>query len=402
VCFVADERTNVAEKQTSEVENHWNSLEPLFVTETFCIDEELIKNALQIASASSSEVLIIEVVENVSEGYLDTEMKDCSAQGYHEDGGDAAKAIDITDLSWNFNGSLTENRNVGEVDPLTTYYPTCDEDSKVTLLVASASTTEKSNADTKSTRKGTRNAVVIPDHINVLNGAHGEPTLFECTICCGKKFKVKANVKYHAYCGSDKPKPFKCEQCSREFITKSHYEYHLRTHTGERPFQCQVCKKCFYQKSKLTRHFRIHTGEKRFKCKDCGRNFAQAQSLMNHRNISPHTRKRFFKSDVCQKTFNSLSLRRVNFTPFSIASSYLIAIRTNEEVTISSINKKPIHFKCGICDRGFRDKRDARRHIMIHSGERPFPCPVCNRDFRRKDNLRRHVKRLHKDFTEKA
>jgi KRAB domain-containing zinc finger protein len=46
-----------------------------------------------------------------------------------------------------------------------------------------------------------------------------------------KKFKTKAHIKYHEFCQNGE-KPFKCEQCGQGFIAKSHYEYHLRTHTG--------------------------------------------------------------------------------------------------------------------------------------------------------------------------
>jgi stress-induced morphogen len=393
VFIVADERINVAVKQKSELASHGNDLEMLVKTEPLPVDEELIKVAVKIEPASSSQEFALEDVEiYASEEFIEVETEDGSAEGYHEDGGDAAVVNeDNIMLFLNENDSFSENSDVGEEDPLMTDYRTCDEDTKVTLPVASASTIEQINEDTKSTEK--RNPVVFSDHIRVITGAPGEPTMFKCTICASK-FKVKAHVKYHEYCAdSNKPKPFKCEQCSREFITKSHYEYHLRTHTGERPFQCQVCKKDFNQKSKLTRHARVHSGEKRFKCNLCGKNFVHSESLRTHRSRR-HVENPFFKCDICQVSFE---------TSKALGKHHLTHVKyTREEATTTTTHKKQPLCKCGECGRSFSARRDLVRHLLTHTEERPFSCLVCDTKFRRKDNLTRHMKAAHKDFTEPA
>ena len=55
------------------------------------------------------------------------------------------------------------------------------------------------------------------------------------------------------------------------YSTMQYLETHGRTHAGERPFKCEDCGKEFKSKSELTVHLRIHTGEKPFHCEICGK-----------------------------------------------------------------------------------------------------------------------------------
>ncbi|KAL8584179.1 hypothetical protein ACOMHN_034865 [Nucella lapillus] len=45
---------------------------------------------------------------------------------------------------------------------------------------------------------------------------------------------------------------------------------------------------------------------------------------------------------------------------------------------------------CQYCGRGFSKKEYLRRHLRIHTGERPYRCVVCQLSFRRSHHLRRH------------
>merc|ERR1719295_375987 len=75
---------------------------------------------------------------------------------------------------------------------------------------------------------------------------------------------------------------FHCNICNRSFSGKQHFEYHMRTHTGEKPFSCPTCGKAFRAKHSLKNHIRIHTGERPYQCKQCGKWFRQLGVMKNH------------------------------------------------------------------------------------------------------------------------
>ncbi|XP_061620869.1 zinc finger protein 84-like isoform X2 [Phyllopteryx taeniolatus] len=52
------------------------------------------------------------------------------------------------------------------------------------------------------------------------------------------------------------------------------------------------------------------------------------------------------------------------------------------------------HWKCSHCDKTFGGKTDRRRHMMIHTGEKPFSCSDCGKRFSQRGHLNSH-KRTH-------
>ncbi|XP_068998401.1 zinc finger protein 2-like [Embiotoca jacksoni] len=48
--------------------------------------------------------------------------------------------------------------------------------------------------------------------------------------------------------------------------------------------------------------------------------------------------------------------------------------------------------KCTVCGRVFKYMSDVKRHLKIHTGERPFPCNTCGRRFFMKQHLKAHIR----------
>lgn len=48
-------------------------------------------------------------------------------------------------------------------------------------------------------------------------------------------------------------------------------------------------------------------------------------------------------------------------------------------------------YACPVCGREFADKKDFRRHYMIHTGEKPFHCTLCPYSARQKSSLKSHI-----------
>nr|CDS35099.1 hypothetical protein HmN_000991900 [Hymenolepis microstoma] len=59
-----------------------------------------------------------------------------------------------------------------------------------------------------------------------------------------------------------KPRPYRCDQCGRQFSTCTLLFQHRRIHSGSIPYVCRYCERKFTQISHVQQHGRMYTGEK--------------------------------------------------------------------------------------------------------------------------------------------
>lgn len=65
----------------------------------------------------------------------------------------------------------------------------------------------------------------------------------------------------------------------------------------------------------------------------------------------------------------------------------------NSADTANGVKKK--RFSCHICSKTFGWTTDLKRHILIHTGERPFKCTMCFATFTRNFLLQKHKTKIH-------
>ena len=51
--------------------------------------------------------------------------------------------------------------------------------------------------------------------------------------------------------------------------------------------------------------------------------------------------------------------------------------------------------KCLSCDRIYEHMHKMKRHVLKHTGERPWVCGVCGRGFTSKENRNKHLMTQH-------
>uniref|UniRef100_A0A1A9WXS5 C2H2-type domain-containing protein n=1 Tax=Glossina brevipalpis TaxID=37001 RepID=A0A1A9WXS5_9MUSC len=58
-----------------------------------------------------------------------------------------------------------------------------------------------------------------------------------------------------------------------------------------------------------------------------------------------------------------------------------------------SDQRERVFFECFLCGKKVQSSYNLRRHMMIHTGERPFSCDLCDRKFREFSDLKKHRRR---------
>ncbi|KAM3187310.1 hypothetical protein ACTXT7_002549 [Hymenolepis weldensis] len=95
------------------------------------------------------------------------------------------------------------------------------------------------------------------------------PTL-QCTQAKSKKqrqvcFSRQDLSTHNSTTHKQDPRPYRCDQCGRQFSTCAYLSQHRRIHSGIKPYVCRYCDRKFTQLSHVQQHERIHTGEKPYK-----------------------------------------------------------------------------------------------------------------------------------------
>ena len=77
---------------------------------------------------------------------------------------------------------------------------------------------------------------------------------------CNKVYYTKFNLRRHINSYHLELKNFKCDICSKSFVSKQNLKDHHYIHSGEKPFLCPEigCKKRFRQTSQLNVHLKTH------------------------------------------------------------------------------------------------------------------------------------------------
>ncbi|KAL8566493.1 hypothetical protein ACOMHN_012312 [Nucella lapillus] len=165
----------------------------------------------------------------------------------------------------------------------------------------------------------------------------------------------------------------------------------MHTESRGRPYQCGVCGKAFLWFSHYNEHVRVHSGKKRFVCKLCGTNFLTHRFMRRHM-LRVHKVQADLECELCGETFQSgAALRthgRVHSTRMDLKHGQGGRIKRVKRLRQTHSGEV---FKCEECYKSFKSNGRLQMHKEMHGG-RNLICDECGRSFTRLCDLGNHKK----------
>ncbi|KAM8921243.1 zinc finger protein 770 [Pelodytes ibericus] len=193
------------------------------------------------------------------------------------------------------------------------------------------------------------------------------------------------NQQYRNLKITPRKRPYSCDACSKQFETPSKLQRHCLIHTGQKPFQCLDCSKSFRQLVHLERHRMTH--QLPFRCPVCHRHFKNLETFLKHQRLhNDFTARR--SATACQKKFRMAPVYCFSCCRTFATEENRQRHRCGFEDGIA--NKKTEHQRCEGCSKVFQSRSKLERHMLIHTGQKPFACAHCGKTFRQKTHLKIH------------
>jgi len=219
--------------------------------------------------------------------------------------------------------------------------------------------------------------------------------------------------------------PFKCDVCSKGFVSNVHLKVHKSVCHGNRAVSnvtCDICGKKFITKYQFEIHYRAHAkdNEKRQNQNTNNHNnevveIVQPQHLNNTQSRSSDNNApkngvrrpscRYFCSH-CKKWFLDMNLFHLHRSMYHInvkgerfrANECEICLTEFHDVLtlqqhVDEIRHKPEdgkRYQCSVCRKCFAQKKNMRTHNRMHVGQKPFTCDLCPASFFCSKGLKSH------------
>lgn len=180
-------------------------------------------------------------------------------------------------------------------------------------------------------------------------------------------------------------------RCWSSCHTADEQEEQYITDKDLKPFQCKFCNRSFRLELNLARHHKMHRNPKQLGSPNSVQNSIHgemsdseaikdlcepSQADLNELNIvvKPENWSENYSNYVPQELITSVGQWRENCST------------TRQQQRINTLHQ------CHTCLKCFPSVSKLQRHMMTHTGQRPFGCEMCGKRFRQKTHLRVHCR----------
>ncbi|XP_049284089.1 zinc finger protein 770-like [Anopheles funestus] len=170
----------------------------------------------------------------------------------------------------------------------------------------------------------------------------------------------------------------KCYFCGVTFDSSLKFTHHLPSHFNDVPYTCTECDGLVFKTVReASKHISYHDANERpFQCRICTLRFPTRMNSLTH-----------------ERKMHRFKLKRMEAKPVNGSSKRKTADKRNKPSSHKASRKaseKRAEHGCEICGRKFTAKKNLTRHLMIHTGEKPFKCDRCDRSYRQAGELKKH------------
>ena len=141
----------------------------------------------------------------------------------------------------------------------------------------------------------------------------------------------------------------------------------------------------------MKRHLLVHTGEQPFICEFCSYTSNRKSNLKAHQS-------KYHKEQVENKHWIHIEIfwkKCIDFDFFLFEVIFKI-FKWSIFLQIKPIHIGTRQYGCPFCAKIMKSMGDMKRHIMFHTGEKPFSCEYCPYSSSQKVHLNSHVTNNHK------